>query len=530
MRAQAVNNGMYKSTETANIRRSVHNLSFDKKFTADMGQLIPIACEEAIPGDIWKIGTSAIVRFQPMVAPILHAVYVATYWFYVKNTLLMDPDDYESFFTRGPTGNTVQALPEWETSGATTEALSTLYADKLWDYMGLPVETSVTYDQIASSRPLAFPKYAYNLVYNEFFRNPDLQSAVSLEQEEILNRNWMKDYFTAARPWPQRGDAPTIPVSGSVDFDFPEPGTDQSGNNFIILGTQEGGSGTLSTSRGTASSLYSGQSTGNNATNMPLINAMYSDYNSLVSSGFDVNDLRYSMQVQRWMELQAKGGSRYNETIWTQYRVKTKDGRIQRPEFIGGSWKDLIVSEVLQTSEDGTTPQGNMAGHAISYQSENIGKFRVDEPGWILGLACVIPNANYQNGIDRQFLKKTTFEYPFPVFEGLGDQEIYNAEICIQDTDAEQLQVFGYQGRFDDMRYRQNKSVSGMRSTFSYWHLGRIFDPTSPPALNDAFLQCSPRKDIFAVSSDPGMICDFGNHLIVNRQIMREAVPFHLGV
>jgi len=243
--------------------------------------------------------------------------------------------------------------------------------------------------------------------------------------------------------------------------------------------------------------------------------------------------------MQVWMERNARGGARYNEVIRVHWGVAPNDARLQRPEFIGGTKNHAVISEVLQTSAESaagtTTPQGNLAGHGIAVQSARVGKYRVEEFGIIMGLMVIRPKSAYQDGINRQWLWRTAFDFPWPEFAGLSEQAIYNAEICtqtiVQDpTGVNNLNTFGYTGRYNEMRFIPDMVCSEMRTTFDYWHLGRQFNNASPPALNAAFIECVPRKDIFAVTNVPSMIVSFGNHIQAIRPLPFLPIPNTMGV
>ena len=210
------------------------------------------------------------------------------------------------------------------------------------------------------------------------------------------------------------------------------------------------------------------------------------------------------------MERNARAGARYVEFLNSHFGVSPRDDRLQRPEYIGGSKSPIIISEVLQTSStDVTTPQGNMAGHAMGLSSSFCGKYSATEYGLIIGIMSVMPKPSYQQGIDRQWLRRTTYDFFFPEFVNLSEQAVLNAEIYASAVEEDNLDIFGYQGRYNEMRVKSNMVCSQMRDTFDYWHLGRKFD--SLPVLNDEFIECIPSKRIFAAESEPGLIVSFGN-------------------
>lgn len=490
-------NRLFKNVGSVNPGKSVFNLSYEKKFTCDMGQLIPVMCDEVVPGDFFEIGSQAVIRFQPLVAPVLHEINMYVHYFFVPFRILWD--EWETFITRGIDGDQEPAIPEWDPTSFSEGSL--------WDFLGFPID--IDCDGVF---PVAFPMYAYNTIYNEYYRDENLVTEVDIDQEEILNRAWEKDYFTSALLEQQRGTAPALPIDGTTSADFTSAVSGTSPDNASNRVQQYGGS------------LYMPGGT----VNADLLTALNKNTVDLsVASTFDIADLRLAFQIQKWMERNNRAGARYTEFLRSHFGVSPRDDRLQRPEYIGGAKSPVIVSEVLQTSStDVTTPQGNMAGHAIGVNDAYCGKYHVKEYGLIMGIMSVMPKPAYQQGINKQWLKKTSYDYYFPEFAHLSEQAIINAELCVKDNDsAYNNSVFGYAGRYDEMRIKQNMVCSGMRDTFDYWHLGRIFDPGSLPALNDSFITCVPDKRIFAVESDPGLIVSFANIIKAIRPLPIIAEP-----
>ena len=238
---------------------------------------------------------------------------------------------------------------------------------------------------------------------------------------------------------------------------------------------------------------------------------------------FDVADLRQVVQIKNGWNV-ARGGVRYTEFLRSMFGVSPRDDRLQRPEYFGGSKSPVIVSEVLQTSStDATTPQANMAGHGISVQHQYAGKYHCQEYGLVMGLLSILPKPMYQQGINRQWLRPTRYDYYFREFANLSEQAIERSEIYYAATEASNKTLFGFQGRYNEMRQKDNMVVGEMRSTFDYWHLGREF--SSAPALNETFITCVPRKDIFAVPSVPGFLINWGNRIKALRPMPVEPVP-----
>ena len=239
---------------------------------------------------------------------------------------------------------------------------------------------------------------------------------------------------------------------------------------------------------------------------------------------FNVSDLRLAFQIQKWMERNARAGVRYVEFLGAHFGVHPRDDRLQRPEYLGGSKNPVIISEVLQTSSTDTeSPQGNLAGHGISVGQTFCASYFAQEFGLIMGIMSVMPKPAYQQGIDRQWLRQTRYDFYFPEFANLSEQAIERVELYASTVEAENKTIFGYQGRYDEMRVKRNMVCSLMRTDFNYWHMGRIF--SSAPALNETFIDCDATKRIFAAPSEPGLIIDVGNRIRAIRPMPIQSEP-----
>lgn len=491
---------LFESTGSVSPGRSVFDLSYEKKLTCDMGQLIPIMCDEVVPGDVFDIGNEIVIRFQPMVSPVLHEINVYTHYFFVPYRLLWS--SWESYITGGVDGLDASVLPLWD---------PTTYTEgSLWDFLGLPVAIKPT-----GFLPMAFPKYAYNFVYNEFYRDETLITKLDITTNEaILKRAWEKDYFTSALPWQQRGTAPALPISGNTKATWPA-------GDFSV-----GAGATNFTLSNTASDV---KAYINNANASANLKALLED-NSInlgVATTFNVSDLRLAFQVQRWMERNARAGARYTEFLKAHYGVSPRDERLQRPQYIGGAKNPVIVSEVLQTSKTDVSPQGNMAGHGLAVGQNYCAKYHAEEFGLIIGIMSVMPRTGYTQGVDRQWVKKTKYDFYSPEFANLSEQAVYRGELYASAVLAENNTLFGYQGRYDEMRFKRSMAVSKMRGTYNYWNLSRQF--TSAPALNQTFIEMdgasASNKRIFAAPSEPGLIVNVLNRIKAARPMPISAEP-----
>ena len=496
--------------------RSVFDLSYEKKLTCDMGQLIPVMCDEVVPGDIFEIANQIVIRFQPLVAPIMHEVNAYVHYFFVPYRLLWE--DWENFITGGVDGDDESVLPRWSITNAETETT----IGTLWDYMGFPTDVNPV-----GAYPLDFPRRAYNYIYNEYYRDETLTTEVGLNNYIVLNRAWEKDYFTSALPWQQRGTAPALPISGTTNAVFAG-----SINAPIYPDGSISETTKLRVAKASGASIYSVESTGSS---LVLLNPAIAvnpksalddnvvDFSDAAT--FDVADLRLAFQIQKWMERNARAGARYTESLRAHFGVAPRDERLQRPEYIGGSKSPIIVSEVLQTSStDTTSAQGNQAGHGITADGTYIGKYRAEEYGLIMGIMSVMPRTAYSQGIDRQWLRRSRYDFYFPEFANLSEQAIENAELYARGTsEADNRGIFGYQGRYDEMRVKKNQICGLMRSDFDYWHMGRKF--TSMPTLSSAFVVSNPTKRIFAAPSEPGLVVNFANKIKAIRPLPIQSDP-----
>lgn len=513
------------------VGRSVFDLSHVKRFSCDMGQLIPVYFDECVPGDTRKIGMQCVTRFQPLVAPILDSVDLTVHYFFVPTRLLMEnEEDWNTFLTGGKDGRDESIALQLFTFAFANGSLNSdpknpfsngvIFGKySLWDYFGLPVSGNVQtfYDNVRNANSVnSFPQRAYNLVFNEYYRDENLVDEISPINSTILYRSWKKDYFTSALPWQQRGVAPALPLSGTVPVTFGYVGFNEP--SIKIPGLQS----PVYVEQGNVSNVHSLSIHGTLPSGTTQVETLYA--NGMVGSAsadltdaatFDVSTLRQCVQIQRWLELNARGGVRYTEFLRSHFGIAPKDEVLGRPEYIGGTKSSIVVSEVLQTSATSdTSPQGNLAGHGLGACSDYICTYTSKEFGYIIGIASWMPKPSYQQGVNRIFSRKTKFDFYFPEFAHLSEQAVTKGEIYATGTDADK-EIFGYQGAYNEMRYMPSFNCADMRDTFKYWHLGRIFD--AAPSLNAGFLTTNAaysggiRKDIFASQNEPGLLVQFAN-------------------
>lgn len=497
----------FKKVGRARVGRSVFDLSHERKLTCDMGQLIPVMCLEMVPGDVFSFGFEVVARFQPLVAPMLHPTKIYIHVYFCPTRII--DDNWEAFITGGQDGADASSCPIWDPTNTAQYSL--------WDYMTFPLG----YDPPAHNSdnlPLDYPRRMYNKVFNDFYRDQDLQTEVALTNETILRRNWEKDYFTSARPFQQRGTSPALPIGGTTSAVWPAGGV-----------VTAAGSGASIDALATAVNVgFLAENANHNASILQSLN------NNTVSlagaTTADVTDIRLAVAIQKWQERNARCGVRYVEFLGAHFDVNPRDDRLQRPEYVGGIQMPMIISEVLQTSETNTTPQGTMAGHGLGADRKFAGKYRAQEFGFLMAIMSIMPKGGYEAaGFERQFTRQTRYDYPFPEFANLSEQAVELMEICAINTPApvgrDNREIWGYQGRFDEMRVMHSKAVAGMRDWFNFYHMMRDLDPLAPPELNEDFITCNPTKRIFAVQDEPGVMVSVGNLIKAVRPIPSMSNP-----
>lgn len=539
-------------------RRNAFNLSFSVKTTMEMGKLYPICIQEMVPGDTFKLGNEVVINLQPMNAPAYINLNWYCYAFFVPYRVLWDK--WEEFITKGQDGDTTIELPKFERKQYITD--SAFRYNTLWDYFGFPTGVVPS----GMSAPVDFPWRAYNLIWNEYFRDENLQDSVGTDPEDktvafntdVLNVNWGKDYFTAALPFAQRGTASALPVTadlsnvhsiGSVDnFDLIVP-------NFAGSSVYESACAKKVEVPGVSGGKFPitvlTDVDGNNLIDDNAVSRF--SMNGSVNSSFvdqqiegisaDVEDLRMMFAIQRWQEINARGGVRYTEFLRAQYGTSPRDERLQRPEFIGGCKSPIIVQNVLQQSnaDNASVSQktlvGTKYGQGMTADVNNLGTYYASEFGVMMIVAFLRPKTSYMQGINRQWLKNNTFDFFNPLFTSLGEQEVLNEEIFAKSGDSDPLKdknsnrsIWGYEARYNEMRYNADLVTGKMRpnkqtgeASFDYWHLGRYFDTL--PNLNGEFLKCNPDKRIFQATDEVGFICHIGNRIKALRPLPYMAVP-----
>lgn len=509
---------IFNSVKLKRPKRNVFNLSYESKLTVNAGELVPIMCKPVVPGDKFRVNTEMLVRLAPLVAPMMHRVNVFTHYFFVPNRLVWN--QWEDFITKGVDGTDTPAFPTLKLPTTVDVANGhRLFGDSsLWDYLGLPSLNQIGEAVFQTQSPngvkapagyevSALPFRDYLLIYNEYYRDQNLTSEIEFSRDGgsteavttnpllvLRRRAWEKDYFTSALPWVQRGPEVTVPVNGGGEIPV-EMKEDFAAQRITTFPDRKpiSGSEILYSSPSVLSYGQLGSIKGQ---------ALIEPDNFVVNTdqmGISINDLRTSNALQRWFERNARSGSRYIEQILSHFGVRSSDARLQRPQFLGGGRVPVSVSEVLQTSStDETSPQANMAGHGIS-ASVNHGFTRYfEEHGYIIGIMSVMPRTGYQQGVPRDFRKFDNMDFYFPEFAHLGEQEIKNEELYLNQYDADNSGIFGYTPRYAEYKYSLNEAHGDFRGNMAFWHLNRIF--TEKPNLNTTFVECNPSNRVFATA------------------------------
>lgn len=505
----------------AHPRRNKFNLSYSVQTTADMGILYPAGMPQMlVPGDSIKVGHEVVAQMQALKSPMFADISIYFYDFFVPFRLLWD--DWETFITRGKSGDETPSLPKFKHISYKNFFASTC-SNTLWDYFGFPVSPDATFNIPDNDRPLDFPWRAYWFIWNEYFRDENLMQEVDFKKDYSdrvypARVCWGRDYFTSALPFQQRGTPVAIPVvSSGITVDFGAGGKDDVAWHSV-LGDNE------------FSAIYSPTVKNVNERNRLFANHFH--LNDI--SAADVSELRFMFQVQKFMERSARAGDRYTEFLRANFGVSPRDERLQRPEFIGGTRSPILIQQVLQTSQTNgeTTPIATKYGQGMTADSNYSGKYYATEYGIYMPLFVIRPKTSYCQGINRQWIKDTSFDFFNPLFQNLSEQEIFEEEIFVsrESHNASKTgnrDIFGFQGRYNEMRHNQNLLTGLMRGnkTYNYWNLGRWFD--NAPKLNEEFLQCHPSKRGFIVTDDsmPGFVLHIGHRIKALRPLVYMAEP-----
>lgn len=489
------------SIQVPNPRQSVFDLTHDVKLSCNMGYLVPSMVFDVVPGDKVNVSTEALVRFAPLVSPMYHRCNVTFHTWFVPYRILWE--NWQDYITETKTAGVLPAFPWFEISY--TGSNYTL----LHDYLGIPKPNGLSaVDEKVSAMRLA----AYQCVYNEFYRDENLVTEINyklidgdnngnIDLTILRKRAWEHDYFTSNLPFAQKGDAVDIPITlndAKVKANTSLFNAHPSDTQIAINAGNTAGVAQFQPSSGDPVGLAFLEGTPNDAA---VDSDLYAD-NTNATVNTTINELRLAEALQKYLERAARAGTRLVEWIKGMFGVTLPDYTAQRPQYIGGTKSPVQISEVLNTTgEAGGLPQGNMSGRGISVSQGQQGSFYAREHGVVITLMSIMPETAYQQGLEREWLKiNDPKEFLNPMFVTLGEQETKNKEILAYHPDGEN--TFGYLPRYSEYRTIPNRVAGDFRDTLSYWTMGRIFDASIMPALNQDFIECDATHRVFA-DTDP---------------------------
>ena len=495
----------------ADIQRSTFNRSHGLKTTFDAGYLVPIFVDEVLPGDTFNVKAMGFGRLATPIYPIMDNLYVETFFFFVPNRLIWDNWERFNGAQDNPTDSTSYLVPQIALGAGVSIADSTLF-----DYMGLPINVNgISFNNLHGR--------AYNLIWNEWFRDENLQDSVTVDKDDgtdsindyvLLKRGKRHDYFTSALPWPQKGDAVSLPLGTAAELKFDGATGTQIGIKDVNNNTQGMAAWSGVNFKVTLDS------------SITPTDLAYADLTTATAA--TINELREAFQIQRLYERDARGGTRYTEILQSHFGVTSPDARLQRPEYLGGGKSPVGFEAVPQTSStDTTTPQGNLAAMAqVGVGGHGFTK-SFTEHGVIVGMANVFADLTYQQGMNRMWKRRDRWDYYWPALAHLGEQAILNEEIYTQGTSAD-TDVFGYQERYAEYRYKPSQITGKMRSaatgSLDVWHLSQDF--SALPVLNNTFIEEDPPIDrIVAVTNEPDLIFDWFFDMKTTRPMPVYSVP-----
>jgi hypothetical protein len=484
-RNQSVDVHQFTMIPKADIPRSSFDCQSTHKTTFDAGFLVPVYVDEMLPGDTFRLNMTAFARLATPLYPIMDNMHLDSFFFFVPNRLIWS--NWQKFMGQqtNPNDSISYVVPQ-QVSPTGGYAIGSLQ-----DYMGLP-----TVGQVGNSSTVshcAFWPRAYNLIYNEWFRDENLQNSVTVDTGDgpdtvanyiLRRRGKRKDYFTSALPWPQKGSSVSLPLGTSAPV--------MSNGTFKLTdGTNISG-----IRRPSAVDFYAQTPNNLNAdVALTYSSGLYADLSTATAA--TVNQLRQSFQIQKLLERDARGGTRYTEIIRSHFGVVSPDARLQRPEYIGGGSTNININPIAQTSGTNasgtTTPMGTLAAMGTALAHNHGFTYSATEHGVILGLVSVRADLTYQQGLQRMWSRSTRYDFYFPAFATLGEQAVLNKEIYVTGGSGDN-DVFGYQERWAEYRYYPSRISSLFRSTaagtIDAWHLAQKF--TSVPTLNTTFIQDTP--------------------------------------
>lgn len=520
MANRSVMQHQFSRVPQAEIPRSSFNRSHGYKTTFDAGDLIPVFVDEVLPGDTFTLRMQGFGRLATPIHPFMDNLFADSFFFAIPMRLVWENWQKFNGEQENPNDSTDYIVPQMSPAGSSGgyDALS------IHDYFGLPVGV----ENLSHS---ALWHRAYNLVWNEWFRDQNLQDSVTVPKGDgpdtasdyqILKRGKRHDYFTSALPWPQKGPSVPLPLTGNA----PVTGIGFDSQTYSVSSIpvyETGGTGSVTWP-------YHAGATTNWRFKGTAQNDGYPDIQADLSAvtAATINELRQSFQIQKMYERDARGGTRYVEIVKSHFGVVSPDARLQRPEYLGGGSSPINVNPIAQTSStDATTPQGNLAAMGTLNLNNHGFSKSFTEHCLLIGLVNVRADLNYQQGLNRMWSRRTRFDFYWPALAHIGEQTVLNKEIYADGSAADE-EVFGYQERFAEYRYKPSVITGQFRSSFAQsldtWHLAQDF--ATRPVLNDEFIEEDPPVDrVIAVPSEPHCILDCHFSMQCARPMPMYGVP-----
>lgn len=488
----------FSRVPSAQIPRSSFDRSHGLKTTFNADDLVPVFVDEVIPGDTLNLRMTGFARMATPLKPLLENIFMESFFFFIPNRLVWENWQKFNGEKSSPGDTTDYTIPK--------QGGSQWQANSLGDYFGLPIgKVLPPFNQL--------PFRAYELVWNEWFRDQNLQAEVNFSRGDsaspaittVRKRGKRHDYFTSCLPWPQKGDTVNLPLGTSAPVR-----TDPSVTNDTLMRISTADdSGYFQVQKRTADNLTEFSGPAGSAGVPGLITDLSQ------ASAATINELRQAFQIQRMQERDARGGTRYTEIIRAHFGVISPDARLQRPEFLGGGTSMVNINQVEQTSAtqstgDDASPQGNLAAYGTATLNGHGFTRSFTEHGYVIGLINVRADITYQQGMERMWSRTTKYDFYWPALSQIGEQAVLSKEIFVADEAADE-QVFGYQERHAEYRYKPSRICGSFRSdhtaSLDPWHLSQHF--ANRPTLNSEFITSdTPMQRVKAVANEPDFLFD----------------------